>query len=156
MRGGVFQANYSKLGQRKKTTFHQLFLCLHEGWQRFGCRMFLPSECDRATKTKQTKNALSSVWNNLPRTQTACLPMLVNKQPERDGRFFLIYFFKLCGQSELRSCVTVEADVSSYLEVRNSPYGACGRKATLIENASESTPPLYWLAYWLDCSPFLW
>ena len=38
--GGVFEANCSKqMGQRKKTIFHQMFLCLHEGLQRFVCRM---------------------------------------------------------------------------------------------------------------------
>ena len=97
MRGRVLQANCSKLSQRKKTTFHQLFLCLHGGWQRFGCRVFLPSECDRATKTKQKKNALSSVWNNLPRTQTACLLLTVSpcvsQQTARSWRSLYLFFY---------------------------------------------------------------
>ena len=38
--GGVFEANCSKeMGQRKKKIFYQMFLCLHEGWERFVCRM---------------------------------------------------------------------------------------------------------------------
>ena len=40
--GGVFEANGSKqMGQRKKTFFHQIFWCLHEGWQRFGWQMWI-------------------------------------------------------------------------------------------------------------------
>ena len=38
--GGVFEANCSRqMGQRKKHIFHQMFLCLHEGGQRFVCQM---------------------------------------------------------------------------------------------------------------------
>ena len=34
--------NCSKLmGQHKKTTFHQMFSCLHKGWQRFRCWMWI-------------------------------------------------------------------------------------------------------------------
>ena len=38
--GEVFQANCSKqMGQCKKKIFHQMFLCLHGGEQRFMCWM---------------------------------------------------------------------------------------------------------------------
>ena len=38
--GGVFEANCSRqMGQHKKNIFHQMFLCLHGGWQRFVCQM---------------------------------------------------------------------------------------------------------------------
>ena len=38
--GGVFEANCSRqMGQHKKKIFHQMFLCLHRGWQRFMCLM---------------------------------------------------------------------------------------------------------------------
>ena len=38
--GGVFEANCSKqMGQNQKTIFHQMFLCLHEGWESLVCRM---------------------------------------------------------------------------------------------------------------------
>ena len=38
--GGVFEANCSRqMGQRKKKILDQMFLFLHEGRQRFVCRM---------------------------------------------------------------------------------------------------------------------
>ena len=36
----MFEANCSKqMGQHKNKIFHQMFLCLHEGLERFVCRM---------------------------------------------------------------------------------------------------------------------
>ena len=36
----MFEANCSRqMGQHKKKIFHQMFLCLHGGWQRFVCQM---------------------------------------------------------------------------------------------------------------------
>ena len=36
----MFEANCSRqMGQHKKNIFHQMFLCLHGGLQRFVCQM---------------------------------------------------------------------------------------------------------------------
>ena len=63
----MMEANFSKqMGQRKKTIFHQMFLYLHEGGQRFMCWMWIVIVLleYKAEGGRTDNEGLFQRWNN--------------------------------------------------------------------------------------------